>query len=147
MDRHRQEMEKILMIRGRENTFANELGIKTVSLTEGKARAELVITDKIKNLNGSVHGGCIYTLADNVGGTISSADGYRVVTLSGSLDFLRPAMNCEKLIGTAELVKNGKKIVVVEVRISDEHDRLIAMGVFDYSKMQWRYDDEKHAKK
>ena len=61
MDRHRQEMEKILMIRGRENTFANELGIKTVSLTEGKARAELVITDKIKNLNGSVHGGCIYT--------------------------------------------------------------------------------------
>ncbi len=146
MDQHQQEMEKILMIRGRENTFANELGIKTVSFIEGKARAELTITDKIKNLNGSVHGGCIYALADNVGGTVSSGDGYRVVTLSGSLDFLRPAMNCEKLIGTAELIKNGKKIVVVEVRISDEHDRLIAMGVFDYSKMQWRYD-EKHPKK
>ena len=77
------ELRRILEIRNKENLFSVQMGIQGTVIEEGYAETELVIEPKHLNLNHSVHGGCLYTLADNAGGACASSHGHRVSTLSG----------------------------------------------------------------
>ncbi|MGN0193750.1 MAG: PaaI family thioesterase [Pseudoramibacter sp.] len=139
MKTQEENLKKILEIRERENVFANDMGIRTKTIEDGYAETELVVEPRHLNLNHSVHGGCLYTLADNAGGACASSYGNRVSTLSGDLQFMRPALNCKKLTAVAKAKKAGKRIVVVEISIRDENQREIACGLFDYAKMKIAY--------
>ncbi|MCH4072549.1 PaaI family thioesterase [Pseudoramibacter sp.] len=139
MEKQQENLKKILAIRERENVFANEMGIRTKKIEDGYAQTELAVEPRHLNLNHSVHGGCLYTLADNAGGACASSCGYRVSTLSGDLQFMRPAINCKKLTATAKTRKAGKRIIVVGISIRDENQREIACGLFDYAKMKIAY--------
>ena len=133
------ELRRILEIRNKENLFSVQMGIQGTVIEEGYAETELVIEPKHLNLNHSVHGGCLYTLADNAGGACASSHGHRVSTSSGDLQFMRPAINCKKLKAVAKEKKAGKRIVVVDISIYDEKGTELACGLFDYAKMKMRY--------
>lgn len=135
------DLAQILSVREKENAFTNALGIHTVSFEPGHSVVEMQIDARHKNLNRSVHGGCIYSLADNASGAAASTDGDRVVTMSGDMNFVRPAIDCEKLIAEGRTLKSGKRVIVVEVRITDETGKLIAVGLFNMSRMKWSYEE------
>ena len=139
MEKQQENLKKILEIRERENTFANDMGIRTKVIEDGYAETELAVEPRHLKLNHSVHGGCLYTLADNAGGACASSCGYRVSTLSGDLQFMRPALNCKTLKAVAKARKTGKRIIVVDVSIKDENQREIACGLFDYAIMKMAY--------
>ena len=63
--------------------FGKEVGIKFVDISEGYAKCEIEIDERHLNPGKSVHGGCIYTLADIVGGVAAWSRGNYVVTTSG----------------------------------------------------------------
>ena len=134
-----QELKKILEIRNQENAFSNEMGIRGTVIKKGYAETELVLAPKHFNLNHSVHGGCLYTLADNAGGACASSHGQRVATLCGDLQFMRPAIDCKKLTAVAREKKAGKRVIVVDISIYDEEGTEIACGLFDYAKMKMKY--------
>lgn len=112
--------------------FANDIGIKILSISKGYAKAEINIYKKHLNPGNSVHGGCIFTLADSVGGLAAWSRGSYVATVSSNINYLNPAIECNKLIGTAREIKYGKKLSVYEVEIYDEKDRLIAKATNTY---------------
>lgn len=127
--------EEIRNMRNKENIFAVFLGIQTTKITPGYAEGDMVIKEEFMNIISSVHGGCYFTLADSIGGAAAATHGYKISTASGDLNFLRPALDSKKLVCKAEVLKAGKRLIVSEVKIYDEKDRLLAAGVYNYANL------------
>lgn len=124
--------KKMVARRNNLDPFSNGIGIRMVEISEGYAKAEIIIEEKHLNPGNSVHGGCIFTLADTVGGAAAWSRGNYVATTSSNINYLNPALNTKKLVATAKEIKFGKSILVYEVEIWDEKDRLIAKATNSY---------------
>ncbi len=117
----------------RNTGFIKEIGFVLTELTEGHAKGELPLNDMHDNPIGSVHGGVIFAICDTVGGAAATSYGRFVTTVSGNINYLRPAMKgCKKLIGESVEVKVGKTMCVYDVIISDDEGREIAKATMTY---------------
>ncbi|MCD8300197.1 MAG: PaaI family thioesterase [Clostridiales bacterium] len=128
------DFEKLKEIRNMG--FVKAVGFVITEIREGYARGEVVLTEMHANPIGSIHGGMIFTIADNVGGSAATSRGRYVTTVSGNINYLRPAMGCEKLIGESREIKVGKNICVYDVVITDEKGTEIAIARMTYYYLQ-----------
>lgn len=74
---------KLMEKRNKDNNYANLLGIRIIDIQEGYAKGEIMIYENHINMINSVHGGCIYSLADTVGGSAAVSRGDVATTISG----------------------------------------------------------------
>lgn len=132
--------EEILRYRNENNYFASFLGIKTLELRIGFACGEMKLEKHHKNAVNSVHGGCIFALADTIGGAAAASRGTRITTISGDFHFISAAFDSKVLEATAREVKYGKKICVYDVEICDETGKMIAKGMFSYYNLGIPWD-------
>jgi uncharacterized protein (TIGR00369 family) len=109
--------------------LAITLGFKPVSFGEGAA-SFIMDTDPVRhgNVMGTLHGGVLATLADSAMGfafatTLASDESF--ATLEMKISFLRPVWQAT-LTATATVVQRGRTTGLVECRVTDERDRLIA---------------------
>ena len=109
--------EKLMGEIKRRDKFIELIGIKIIEADEGYCKAELKVDDRHLNPLGTVHGGCLYTL-------------------SGNMYFLRPTMGVKKLTCESRVVKNGKRIRVVEATIYGDNGQEIARSLLEYMDMQ-----------
>jgi len=80
-----------------------------------------------------IHGGVTAALIDIAGDyAIACVIDRTVPTINLSVDFLRMAENTD-LIARARVIKAGRSIGVVDIAVSDDRDRLIAIGRGTYS--------------
>ncbi len=93
------------------------------------------VTDELRNPYGSVHGGCLVTLADSVAGHNMVGAGKLCVTLNSNINFLSPALG-DTVHCYSEIQKLGKKISVVAVEARDEADRLLLTASFTFSTLR-----------
>ena len=70
--------EEIREFRNNNNKFASYLGIWTTEIRKGFAAGEMTVQDYFENAVSSVHGGCIFALADTIGGAAAASYGYRI---------------------------------------------------------------------
>jgi uncharacterized protein (TIGR00369 family) len=89
-----------------------------------------LVTDPVRhgNLMGTLHGGVIATLADSAMGfafasTLAADESF--ATLEMKVSFLRPVWRAT-LTASAKIVHRGKTTGLVDCRVTDERDRLIA---------------------
>jgi hypothetical protein len=54
--------------------FAGFMGMKITHVSPERVTAELLVTEKLTNRNGVLHGGALMALADNLGGTAACAN-------------------------------------------------------------------------
>ena len=120
--------------------FAKDIGIKILSISKGYAKAEININKNHLNPGKSVHGGCIFALADTVGGVAAWSRGNYVATTSSSITYLNPALESKKLIGIAKEIKFGKKILTYDIEVWDDKDRLIAKVTNSYYNLGNKID-------
>ena len=106
-------------------TYAIFLGINTTKISEGHAEGEIILRDEHFNPIKSVHGGCIFSLADTIAGSASISYGKKTATLSSNMNFISAAMDTEKIIAYADVTKRGKKVIVVSVDVTDDKLSLI----------------------
>jgi uncharacterized protein (TIGR00369 family) len=75
-----------------------------------------------------IHGGVIASLIDIAGhAAISAKLHHGVPTVDLRIDYLRVAAGRE-LLATAELVKLGRTLGIVDIRVTDDQGRLVAIG-------------------
>lgn len=110
-------------------------GIELTELSEGYAKGKMKLDKTSNNPYGYVHGGCIFTLADTVGGSAALTYGGVITTLSAEIHYLNPAQNTEYLEAQAKVIKNGKKTAVFEVGITDANGENIAMVTLTFFKL------------
>lgn len=92
---------------------------------------ELNITPACGNTLGAVHGGCLATLADTVGGCAAASRGSSVVTLNCNYSYLRSATG-KKIYCSASPLKVGHKIAVFYVTLTNDNKVVIGDGSFTY---------------
>lgn len=124
---------EILNYRNQNNAFARMLGIETVDLQLGYARAVMPINDQNRNPQGAVHGGVLYTLADIAGGNAAASHGEWVATIDSDFHFLRAGLNIESLSAEATELKYGKRLAVYSITVKDNKDTVLAVGTFSYA--------------
>lgn len=120
------DFEKLTKERNEGKGFAQEIGIVTTEVREGFAQGEIELEPRHLNALHSVHGGCIFSLADSIGGACALSRGHYVVTLSSTINYLNMAKHCRKIVATAQTVKWGYKTIVVDVDIWDDNQVFVA---------------------
>jgi uncharacterized protein (TIGR00369 family) len=114
------------------------LGLKLVSYGPEGVVVEMPVAEEAFNSTGNLHGGAIATLIDVAAGTAAalgsafSPGTNTIVTADLHVRYLgRP--KGDRVRAEAHVVKAGRQLVVVECRVLDDEDRVIA--ACDFSSM------------
>ena len=131
------EDEKISQIRKMldKSEYIKELGIVVTEISGGRATGKVPLDKKHLNPGGTMHGGCLYSLADTVAGSLAYSMGADVVTVEGGLHFLEAAKDTEWVYCEAIVKRAGKCLVVVDVELKDDNKKLLDCGTFTYFRM------------
>lgn len=129
------DYNKLIEFRNANNAFANLTSCKVTAISQGKAIVEHYTLKDSMNPAGSVHGGLLFTMADIAAGSAACSYGSHATTVSSSFNFLRPALNAEKIIATATEIKHGKRLMVFNVTLEDENGTLLCNGTFTYTSL------------
>ena len=117
--------------------FIGFLGLRVVALDHAKAELQvrMPLRPELERRKGTkqFHGGPIASFIDTVGDfAIGMAVGGGVPTMNLRIDYLRPAVG-DSLLGIARVRRAGKTAAVIDVDVSDEQGRLVAIGRGTYS--------------
>lgn len=114
--------------------FSTHTGIVVLDAKDGVATSKIDLKKYHRNPIGSVHGGCLFTMADYTGGVAVRSAGINCTTLSAHISYLNGAMmdSTKILFAKAEPKRVGRKIAVYDVTITDDKDKLIATVVIEY---------------
>ncbi len=115
----------------KKNLFATYNHIEAEFVEPDHAIFKLEIRPESKNPYGIVHGGAIYTMADNATGYAAHTDGRSYVTQGSSMHFLRN--QSEGVVrADAKVRHRGRTTCLVNVDILGEGGKLLATGEFTY---------------
>ena len=125
------KLEEQTKERLQRNAFMIHNHIELESVEPDRAAFRLNIQPDSKNPYGLVHGGAIYTLADNATGSAVHTDGRFYVTQTSALHFLRN--QSEGVVrADAKVRHRGRTTCLVNVDILGEGGKLLATGEFTY---------------
>ena len=125
------ELEQRTLARLEKNGFMNYNHIEMETAQQDYAVFRLQVRPENRNVYGMVHGGAIYTLADNATGSAAHTDGRNYVTQSGTLHFLRNQR--EGIIRAQARVRHrGRSTVLVAVDVVGDDGTLLASGEFSF---------------
>lgn len=113
------------------NAFTAHNFIQLESTGPDLAVYRLDIRPESWNPYGMVHGGALYTLADDAAGAAAHSDGRHYVTQNGTLHFLDNRAH-GTIRATGRVRHRGRSTVLVAVDITDASGALLAAGDFSY---------------
>lgn len=113
-----------------KNTLMNTLGIEYVDIGEDYLTAKMLVTPKVHQPYGQLHGGATAALAESVG---SAASNLFIDTKKQLINGIELTINHIKskregvVFATAKNIHKGRSTHLWEVRIVDENDQLISI--------------------
>lgn len=125
------QWEERIRRRMADNAFMHYTHIEIQEVEQDRAAVALTLRPEHRNPFGIVHGGVLYTMADNAAGCAVHTDGRGYVTQNGQLHFLRPARE-GTLRAEAAVRRRGRATALIQVDITDEGGRLLATGEFSF---------------
>ncbi len=84
--------------------FAAHMGMKITHVSKDKVTAEMPVSEQLNNRNGTLHGGAVMALADNLGGTATIANlppGGRTATIESKTNFFAGIPSATRLTPNA----------------------------------------------
>lgn len=103
--------------------FALHLGMETVSIGENEAVVRMS-TEGLTNALGTVHGGAIFSLADQAFALAANSRGDPQVALNASIIYLKPGRG--DLVAKARKVEENRSTSVYEVQVM-QGDEVVAV--------------------
>lgn len=107
---------------------AQLIGFTITAVEDGRAVVEFPAQQRHANPLGTLHGGILCDIADAAMGTafFSTLDeGESFTTLELKINFLKPIWEA-KLRAEAHIIKRGRTVGLLECRVTDEADKLVA---------------------
>ncbi len=109
----------------KKDRLSELLGVKLLEVSNGKAKAGLVINTEHLNGLGIAHGGAIFSLADFAFAAASNSHGNIAVGINANINFVKAAGK-GLLIADAFEVSRSCKLATYTVNITDTENDLIA---------------------
>ena len=110
----------------KNDKFAYNSGMVLEDLGEDFSLCSMELDDRHLNANGGIMGGVMFTLADLAFAALSNNIHRPTVAQQVSINYLS-APKGKTLKARAELVKNGRSSTIIQVKITDETGRDIAL--------------------
>ena len=110
--------------------FAEFLGIKITHVSPERVTAELQARDELNNRFGILHGGAIMALADNLGGTATTANlksGQSTATIESKTNFFAAIMTGDVAQAECTPLHRGRSTMVWQTRITRGDGKLAAI--------------------
>ncbi|MCD6257720.1 hotdog fold thioesterase [Candidatus Aerophobetes bacterium] len=110
----------------KKDPYANFLGIKLDKVEKGYARVSMVIKEDFCNFLGYIHGGVIFSLADQAFAAASNSRGVVSLALQMSISYIRAPSVGDTLIAEAKEEHVGSKIGLYQIKVMNSSNQLIA---------------------
>jgi uncharacterized protein (TIGR00369 family) len=110
--------------------FAEFLGIKITHVSPERVTAELPVREELNNRFGIMHGGAIMALADNLGGTATTAnlkDGQSTTTIESKTNFFAAVPIGDVAKAECTPLHRGRTTMVWQTRITRGDGKLCAL--------------------
>jgi uncharacterized protein (TIGR00369 family) len=110
--------------------FAVLMGIKITHVSPDKVTAEMPVREELNNRNGTMHGGAVMALADNLGGTATMANlppGGRTATIESKTNFFAAIPIGDVALAECTPLHRGRSTMVWQTRITRNDGRLCAL--------------------
>ena len=101
-----------------------------LDIAPGYAKAEARYSIEVCNLNGSIHGGAIFALIDEVFGAAASSHGTMVTGLNMNVTFIKAPPIDSVLIAEAKEESRGKRTATYRIEVrqkGEDEDQKIAV--------------------
>ncbi len=106
--------------------FAAMIGAKLVEISEGYAKARMLVTPEHLNATGYCQGGALFTLADLAFAAAVNSHGQVTVAISSNMTYVSNVQSGWVFAEAREVVDH-RKIPYCEVRITSEEGKLLAI--------------------
>ena len=110
--------------------FAQFLGMKITHVSPQRVTAELVAREELNNRFGLLHGGAIMALADNLGGTATTAnlkEGQSTTTIESKTNFFAAIPIGDTAYAECTALHRGRTTMVWQTRVTRGDGRLCAL--------------------
>ena len=110
--------------------FAQFLGMKITHISPQRVTAELVAREELNNRFGIMHGGAIMALADNLGGTATTAnlkEGQSTTTIESKTNFFSAIPIGDTAYAECTALHRGRTTMVWQTRVTRGDGRLCAL--------------------
>ncbi|GAH08305.1 unnamed protein product [marine sediment metagenome] len=109
-----------------KDLFGRHLGIKVDKVEPGYAKARVKVRREFQNFSGYVHGGLIFSLADQAFAAASNSFGFLALAVHMGISYLSPPVVGDELTAEAHQIHLGKKISVYRIKVKNSSGKLIA---------------------
>ena len=123
-------MTNVNDIANRQPAFAKFLGMKLTSVSADRITAELPMRQELNNRFDIMHGGAIMALADNLGGTATTAnlkDGQSTTTIESKTNFFAAIPIGDVAKAECTPLHRGRTTMVWQTRITRGDGKLCAL--------------------
>lgn len=107
-----------------KQNFLKLIGAELESVELGKVTASVERQNTLTQQQGLLHAGVSATLADIACGYAAMSmmpEGKEVLSVEFKINLLRPCL-ADKIIATAEVIKPGRRVMIVEASVTDAAD-------------------------
>lgn len=118
--------------------YAKFLGLELGEIGAGEIRIHLQVREELLQNRGLVHGGAIASLIDTASAfaLLSQIEvDEKVTTADLTIHYLRP-VSAGRMTAAARVVRAGKRLFVLAVDVTNDHDLLVATAVTTYIKVK-----------
>lgn len=119
----------------KDNPYMKDLKMEILELERGYVKGKLTVTDRVLNPYGSVHGGCLYSLADVMAGLAACTYGLYSSTIDGRMDYILPAIDTGYILCEAREVRQGMHVSQYEALLYDDKGQLVDKASFSFYMM------------
>lgn len=106
------------------------IGATLRDVSEGELTAEIIVRDDMLNLYGTVHGGVISMIMDDIiGATVYTLNRpFVFVSVNLNVDFLSNVTVGKTMTAKAKVVRKGRTLIHVECLLLNHRNHIIAKG-------------------
>ncbi|MBI1389595.1 MAG: hotdog fold thioesterase [bacterium] len=121
-----EQIKSAIGARFEQEPFAQRCGVSLIDLAEGYARVEMTCTPEMENIFGMVHGGAIFSLADEAFQLACNTSGTVTVALSVTMNYHSAPPVGSRLSAEARLISQTRKTGNYNITVSTQEGVLVA---------------------
>lgn len=109
------------------DAVAQALGITILTVSPGRASAQMLVRPNMLNCQGMCHGGMIFTLADACFGYACHSRNHNTVGQHTETSFIIPVLPGTILTATAEERASTGRSGIYDITVSDDRGRIVSL--------------------
>ena len=131
--------EKIVGMMYSNDAFSKWLGIKTLEISKGNCRLQMIVRKEMLNGFNIAHGGITYSLADSALAFAANTHGNISLSLETSISHIKPIKEGDVLIATTteKSLSETKGEYLISIVNQDEKEVAIFKGILHRTSKKW----------